>query len=108
MSFIRRFFIGIAEWLAFLFVLFGTLVGAAAGRENGDYLGGKFGIPSGLRDAFGMLVGAAVGFAIATVLAAVLLSLIETASNTRQIMLLLRRQEADRRAMGLRGTQVQR
>ena len=54
MSFIRRFFIGIAEWLAFLFVLFGTLVGAAAGRENGDYLGGKFGIPSGLRDAFGM------------------------------------------------------
>ena len=44
----------------------------------------------------------------AVCLCAVLLSLIETASNTRQIMLLLRRQEADRRAVGLRGTPVQR
>jgi len=107
MSFIRRFFIGIAEILAYVFVLFGTVVGAAAGRENSEYLGDKFGLSGSAAEAFATVFGAAIGFAIATVLAAVLLALIETASNTRQSMLLLRREQAERRAATFRQPQRQ-
>ena len=99
MSVLRRFVMLVGEIASVLFIVVATAAGAAFARENAAMLAVKFGLADADSVRLATLAGAAGGFVASATLAAVLLALIETASNTRQLLRLLRQQQAAQRML---------